>query len=364
MKIKEVINVLEEWAPLAYAEGFDNVGLLVGDSQEECCGVLVTLDTLEAVVDEAIEKKMNLIVSFHPIIFSGLKKLNPKTYVERTIIKAIKNNISIYSIHTALDNHKLGVSNQLAKRLGLINNQILITKKDTLKKLTTYVPKENATELLEKLYEAGAETNGNYDHSNFKTEGQGSFRGNKDSKPNRGEILKHNKVKEVQLNLIFQKHLHQKVLQALFKNHPYEEVAFEVNSLENTNQDIGMGTIGTLENSMEENSFLELLKEKLGLSMIRHSDFLNKKISKVAVLAGSGSFAINEARQQKADAFVTADLKYHDFFRSEKQLLLVDVGHYESEQFTKNLIVDYLNEKLPNFAIDLSLTKSNPVNYK
>ena len=364
MKIKEVINIIEEWAPLAYAEDFDNVGLLVGDAQQECSGVLVTLDTLEAVVEEAVQKKMNLIVSFHPIIYSGLKKLTPKTYVERTVIKAIKNDISIYSIHTTLDNHKQGVSNQLAKRLGLINNQILIPKKDNLKKLTTYVPEENATELLDKLYTAGAVAIGNYDHYSFNTGGQGSFRGNKDSKSNRGEILKNNKVKEVQLNLIFQKHLHQKVLQALFENHPSEEVAFEVNSLENTNQDIGMGTIGMLENPLDENSFLDLLKEKLGLSMLRHSDLLNKKISKVAVLGGSGSFGINEARQQKADAYVTADLKYHDFFRSEKQLLLVDVGHYESEQFTKNLIVDCLNEKLPNFAVDLSLTKSNPVNYK
>ena len=364
MKIQEVINVLEEWAPLAYAEDFDNVGLLVGDAQKDCSGVLITLDTLEAVIEEAIQKKMNLIVSFHPIIFSGLKKLNPKTYVERTIIKAIKNEISIYSIHTALDNQKHGVSNELAKRLGLINNRILIPKKDTLKKLTTYVPEENAFELLEKLYETGAGVIGNYDHCSFKNKGQRSFRKNEDSKPKIEEILNDNHEKEVQLNIVFKKHIHQKVLQVLFKNHPYEEVAFEVNSLENINQDIGMGTIGVLENPMDENSFLELLKVKLGLSMLRHSDLLNKKISKVAVLAGSGSFGINEARQQKADAFVTADLKYHDFFRSEKQMLLVDVGHYESEQFTKNLIVDYLNEKMPNFAIDLSLTKSNPVNYK
>ena len=364
MKIQEVINILEEWAPLVYAEDFDNVGLLVGDAQQECSGILVTLDTMEAVIEEAIYKDMNLIVSFPPIIFSELKKLNPKTRVERTVIKAIKNNISIYSIHTALDNHKKGVSNELAERLGLINNQILIPKKDILKKLTTYVPEENASELLKKLYEAGAGAIGNYDHCSFKTKGQGSFRGNEDSKPIIGEILNENHVKEVQININFKKHLHDKVLKILFKNHPYKEVAFEVKSLENINQKIGMGTIGVLKNPMDENSFLELLKGKLGLSFLRHSDLLNKKISKVAVLGGSGSFGINEARQQKADAFVTADLKYHDFFRSENQLLLVDVGHYESEQFTKNLIVDYLNEKIPNFAIDLSLTKSNPVNYK
>lgn len=364
MKIQEVINILEKWAPLVYAEDFDNVGLLVGDAQQECSGILVTLDTMEAVIEEAIYKEMNLIVSFHPIIFSELKKLNQKNQVERTVIKAIKNNISIYSIHTALDNHKQGVSNELAERLGLINNQILIPKKDTLKKLTTYIPEENASELLEKLYKVGAGAIGNYNHCSFNTKGQGSFISNEDSKPNIGEILNENHVKEVQININFKKHIHHEVLKTLFKNHPYEEVAFEVSSLENINQDIGMGTIGVLKRPMDENSFLELLKEKLGLSFLRHSDLSNKKIFKVAVLGGSGSFGINEARKQKADAFVTADLKYHDFFRSEKQILLVDVGHYESEQFTKNLIVDYLNEKIPNFAIDLSLTKSNPVNYK
>ena len=363
MKIKEVIDVLENWAPLSYAEDFDNVGLLVGDAQKHCKGVLVTLDTLENVVAECITMEFNLIVSFHPIIFSGLKQLTPSTYVERVVTKAIKNDISIYALHTALDNHRYGVSYALAKNLGLKGIEILEPKGETLRKLTTYAPKDDTPALLEKLYEAGAGAIGNYNECSFTSIGKGTYKGNENSNPRVGQKGKRTEVEEIQLNLIFQRHLQQKIIQTLFNNHPYEEVAYEVFTLENKNQTIGMGSIGDLETEMEEDDFLEWIQEKLNPNILRHSKKIGRKIKKVAVLGGSGSFAIKAAKKSKADAFITADLKYHDFFQAENQILLIDAGHYETEKYTKKLILDYLIKKLPNFAVALSKSITNPVNY-
>ena len=363
MKIQEIISILEQWAPTAYAEDFDNVGLLIGKAEAECTGILITHDVLENVVDEAITKKHNFILCFHPIIFSGLKKLTGKTYVERVVAKAIKNDIAIYAIHTALDNLKKGVSHSLANALELSDIQVLVPQQNTLKQLTVYVPKENANSLLEKLHEAGAGAMGNYDQCSFVTPGKGSFRGNENSKPYLGKPMIREEVEEVQLNLVFQKHLEQKILQTLFENHPYEAVAFELHQLDNQNSEIGMGSVGILKEEMTEENFLKWLGQKLETNFLRHSPFLNRKIKKVAVLGGSGSFAIPNAKQKKADVLVTADLKYHDFFQAENQILLVDGGHYETERFTKKLIHDHLIEKLPNFAIALSKSITNPVKY-
>ena len=363
MIVQDVINHLEELSPLAYAEDFDNVGLLVGNKSNTVKGVLVTLDTLEAVVDEAIEKDCNLIVSFHPIIFKGLKKLTGKTYVERVVMKAIKHDISIYAIHTALDNALQGVNDKICEQLGLINRRVLIPQSGTIKKLTTYIPKNNAETLREALFEAGAGTIGNYNNCSFNVEGIGTFNGNKHSNPVIGEkgITQHEA--ETKVTVTFAKHLESKILQALFKAHPYEEVAYEITTLENKNQHIGMGMIGEFESPMDETSFLTHLKSKMKSTSIRHTLLLGKPIKKVAVLGGSGSFAIQAAKAAKADVFVTADLKYHDFFTAENNILLADIGHYESEQYTKNLLVAYLTKKMPNFAIVLSNTNTNPVKY-
>lgn len=363
MIVQDVINHLEALAPLAYAEDFDNVGLLVGDKSNEVTGILVTLDTLEAVVDEAIENNCNLIVSFHPIIFKGLKTLTGKNYVERTVLKAIKNDIAIYAIHTALDNALQGVNDRICNQLGLINKQILIPQSGTIKKLTTYIPKNNETEVRETLFAAGAGAIGNYDHCSFNIDGVGTFNGNENSNPTVGEKGATQHEKETKLTVIFGKHLEAKILRALFNSHPYEEVAYEIIPLENKNQDIGMGMIGELESEMDETYFLQHLKNTMGTPCIRHSSFLNKQIKKVAVLGGSGSFATSAAKAAGADAFVTADLKYHDFFTAENNILIADIGHYESEQYTKNLLVEYLTKKIPNFAIILSKTNTNPVKY-
>ena len=363
MRIQKIIDVIEEWAPPSHAEDFDNVGLIIGDPQLECKGVLVTHDTLENVVEECIKKDFNLIVSFHPIIFSGLKKLTQSTYVEKTVSKAIKNDICVYAIHTALDNHRFGISHALAKNLGLHQIEVLSPKEKTIRKLTTYAPKNEAPVLLEKLYEAGAGKIGNYKECSFITTGKGTFKGNEDSNPNIGIKGEKTEVDEVQINLIFEFHSQQKILNTLFEAHSYEEVAYEVFSLENKNQTIGMGSVGQLENEMNEEEFINWVQNKLNINMVRHSKKTGKKIKKVAVLGGSGSFAISAAIGASADAFITADLKYHDFFQAENKILLIDAGHYETEQFTKKLIHDNLIKKLPNFAIALSESITNPVNY-
>lgn len=370
MIIQKVLDELEKLAPLDYAEDFDNVGLLVGDKSIEIKGILVTLDCLESVIDEAIEKDCNLIVSFHPIIFSGLKKITGKTYVERIVLKAIKHNIAIYSMHTALDNSFLGVNAMICDRLELKNKKILIPQQGTIRKLVTYVPHKYAGSVREKLFEAGAGSIGNYDDCSFNLEGTGTFRGNKDSNPVCGERGITQFEKETQLNITFPKHLENKILQALFKNHPYEEVAYEITSLNNDHQHIGIGMLGELSVEIPESDFLALLKKTFKTGCVRHSEFLGKPIQKVAVLGGSGSFAIPNAIQEKADVFVTADLKYHDFFKAEKNILLADIGHYESEQYTKNGIHSYLLKKIRNFApalpksrVLLSEINTNPIQY-
>ena len=363
MIIRDITNYIEELAPLNYAEDFDNVGLLVGNYTTSVTGVLVTLDTLEETVDEAIAKKCNLIISFHPIIFGGLKKLNGNSYVERVVLKAIKNDIASYATHTALDNSKKGVSAKMCEVLGLENTKILIPKKGIIKKLTTYVPTNNAEELRTTLFSAGAGNIGNYDDCSFNTIGEGTFRGNENSNPTLGEKGKNHTEKETKISVIYESKNESAILKALQNNHPYEEIAYEIVTTENIHQNIGMGMIGELSTEMDENDFLLFLKKTMKTACVRHSNLINKKIKKVAVLGGSGSFAISNAKRAGADAYVSADFKYHEFFKAENKILLADIGHYESEQFTKNLLVDYLTKKFSNFAVILSEKSTNPIYY-
>ncbi|MDA9092634.1 Nif3-like dinuclear metal center hexameric protein [Polaribacter sp.] len=363
MKIKEITRYIEELAPLNYAEDFDNVGLLVGSYDSEVSGVLVTLDTLEETIDEAIAKKCNLIVSFHPIIFAGLKKLNGHSYVERVVLKAIKNDIAIYATHTALDNSKNGVSAKICEVLGLKNTKILIPKKGIIKKLTTVVPSENAVSLRNSLFEAGGGAIGNYEYSSFSTIGESTFQGTENSNPVVGRKEELQIENETKISIIFERKNEVKILKCLQAVHPYEEVAYEVVTIENVHQDIGMGMLGEFHEPMEEKDFLSYLKRTMQTACVRHSELLNKKIKKVAVLGGAGSFAILDAKRAGADAYVSADFKYHEFFKAENDILLADIGHYESEQFTKNLLVDYLTKKFSNFAIVLSQKSTNPIYY-
>jgi dinuclear metal center YbgI/SA1388 family protein len=363
MLLEEIIFHLETLAPLAYAEDFDNVGLLVGNPKQEITGILVCHDALEAVVSEAIHKKCQLIVCFHPILFSGIKKITGKNYVERAILKAIKNDVSIYAVHTALDNHQEGVNRIMCHHLGIQNPKILIPKEKFIKKLVTYTVAENFDKLRNALFKAGAGQIGNYKNCSFSSPGTGTYQGNEHSNPVIGAKHEFVEAKEMKLEMTFEKHLESKILKALFENHIYEEVAFEIYSLENKHQQIGLGMIGNLENPMSETEFLQYVKDKMQCGTIRHSVFLNKYIQKVAVLGGSGSFAIQSAMKSGADAFLTADLKYHQFYEAENQILLADIGHFESERYTKDYIVGFLKEKIPNFAIILSEENTNPVKY-
>ena len=363
IKIKDITACIEEFAPLNYAEDFDNVGLLVGTYTTEVTGVLVTLDTLENVVEEAIEKKCNLIVSFHPIIFSGLKKLNGNNYVERVVMKAIKNDIAIYAMHTALDNSFQGVNAKICEILELQNNKVLIPQKNTLKKLTTYAPLKNAEEVRLALFKAGAGKIGNYDNCSYNTEGFGTYKVNENSNPTIGEKGKLHTENEILISVIFEKHLEKSILTALFNTHPYEEVAYDIVPLDNLHQEIGIGMVGELNNEKSELEFLNFLKNKMNSKGIKHSKLLGKPIKRVAVLGGSGSFAIKNAIHAKADIYVTSDIKYHEFYKAENKLIIADIGHYESEQFTKNLLVDILTKKFLNFAIILSNKNTNPIYY-
>jgi dinuclear metal center YbgI/SA1388 family protein len=363
MTVNDIAKVLEELAPLAHAEDFDNVGLLVGDPNMEVKGALVTLDTLENVVDEAVAKKCNLIISFHPIIFKGLKKLTGSSYVERVVLKAIANNIAIYSMHTALDNSKMGVNAKICEVLGIQNPQILIPRAKSIKKLTTYAPVADAENIKMALFTAGAGEIGKYSNCSFSLEGTGSFKAGNEANPTIGKVGEVHFEKETQINVIYSFEREKSILKALFEAHPYEEVAYEIVTLENTNQDLGMGMIGTLDTEMEERDFLLQAKERLNAKVVRHSQLLGKKVRKVAVLGGSGAFAIGTAKKAGADIFISADMKYHDFYQAENQLVIADMGHFETEQFTKDLLVDYLTKKIPNFAVSLSESITNPIKY-
>lgn len=363
MTVKQITDTLEDLAPLHYAEEFDNVGLLVGDANQEVTGVLVTLDTLEVVIDEAIAKKCNLVVSFHPIIFSGLKKLTGTTYVERVVLKAIAHNIAIYSMHTALDNSKMGVNAKICEVLGIQQPKILIPKTGTIKKLTTYVPLAHAETLRNELFKAGAGHIGNYSHCSFSVEGSGSFLPKEGSNPTVGVVGNLHLEKEVQLQLTFESRHQKNILTALVHHHPYEEVAYEVITLENQNQNLGMGMVGSIVEEKTEEDVLAFIKKRMKAGIIRHSELLQQPVKKIAVLGGSGSFAIGAAIASGADVFITADLKYHQFYQAEGRIVLVDIGHFETEQFTKNLLVDFLKKKIPNFAVTLSESITNPIKY-
>ena len=363
IKIKEIITELEALAPLAYAEDFDNVGLLIGNPETEAKGVLVCHDALENVVDEAIAKNCNLIVCFHPIIFSGLKKITGKNYVERVVLKAIKNDIAIYAVHTALYNHKEGVNKIFCDALGLTNTKILVPKPNFIRKLVTYTIPENAEEVRNALFDAGAGNIGNYENCSFNSQGIGTYMGNEQSNPEIGERFEFVENKEIKIEVTFEKHLEQKILKALFSKHIYEEVAYEIYDLQNSHQNIGLGMIGELKIATHEKDFLHFVKDKMQTEGIRHSQYTGKPVKKVAVLGGSGSFAIKNAILAGADVFLTADLKYHNFYEAENQILLADIGHFESERYTKNYIVDFLRKKILNFAIILSEENTNPVKY-
>jgi dinuclear metal center YbgI/SA1388 family protein len=363
MLLKTIITELEKFAPLSYQESYDNCGLLTGNKEQEITGALLTLDCIEATIEEAIQKKCNLIIAHHPIIFGGLKKLNGSNYVERTVIKAIQHNIAIYACHTNLDNVKLGVNKKIADKLGLINQQILAPKKSLLKKLVTFVPTENLEKVRGSLFNAGAGNIGNYEQCSFVLDGTGSFRGNENSNPVIGKKGELSLEKETRLELIFESYNEQNIISTLIQNHPYEEVAYDIYQLENLYQNVGSGMVGEFEKALSENEFLEHLKSVFKLKTLKYTTLLNKSIKKVALCGGSGSFLLNNAINSKSDVYISSDFKYHEFFDAEDKILITDIGHYESEQFTPEIFYDIISNKFPTFATYLTAINTNPVNY-
>ena len=361
--IKDIITYLENLAPTAYQESYDNAGLIVGNAQAEVKGIICSLDVTEEVVQEAIEKKCNLIVAHHPIIFGGLKQLTGKNYIERTVIAAIKNDIAIYAIHTNLDAVNQGVNRKIAEKIGLLNPQILAPKKGIVSKLTTFIPKGEEEDVLKELFEAGAGNIGNYSNCSFKSEGTGSFLPKEEAEPTIGEKGKLAFVEETRVELIFPSHLEHKIIQTLKKAHPYEEVAYYLQVLENKNQDVGSGMIGSLPEPMEGEDFLLYLKSSMNLKVLKHTKILNRKVEKIAICGGAGVFLLNHAKKSGADVFVTSDIKYHEFFDAENSILLTDIGHYESEIYTKELLKDILSRKFSNIATYLTNVITNPISY-
>jgi dinuclear metal center YbgI/SA1388 family protein len=361
--IKEVTDYLETIAPRSYQESYDNSGLITGDPSWNVKGILVTLDCLETIIEEAIQTNCNLIVAHHPILFKGLKKLTGQNYVERTIIKAIKYDIAIYAIHTNLDNVFEGVNKRIAEKIGLKNLRVLAPKSNSLMKLTTFIPKENKEVVMAALHAAGAGNIGDYKNCSFQVEGEGTFMPTGKAEPTIGEVGKLEKVNEVRAEVIFPEPLKSKILSALRQVHPYEEVAYYLHRLENENQEVGAGMMGDLEAPMELMAFLNRLKTSMNTACIRHTASINKKISKVALCGGSGSFLLPNAISAGADIYISADFKYHEFFDADGKIVIADIGHYESEQYTKDLLAEVLKEKFTTFATTFSKTITNPISY-
>lgn len=363
MKLKQISQYIESIAPLAFQESYDNSGLIIGQPEDEISGVLISLDITEEVLDEAISKNLNLVICHHPIVFSGIKKLNGRNYIERCVAKAIKNDIAIYAAHTNLDSVFGGVNSKICEKLELHNCKILAPSPGFLKKLVTFVPTADAEKVRSALFDAGAGHIGNYDSCSYNVNGQGTFRGNDQTNPYVGEKNQLHTEEEVRMETIFPRHIQSKVIQALLQAHPYEEVAYDIYPLDNDYQQAGIGMIGELTESMDEISFLNKLKAIFGCAVIKHTKLLGRPIRKVAVVGGAGSSYLNKAIAQKADIFVSGDFKYHQFFDAENQIVIADIGHYESEQFTKEVFYELLTKKFPKFAIHLSATNTNPVSY-
>jgi dinuclear metal center YbgI/SA1388 family protein len=363
MKLHELTSYLESIAPLAYQEDYDNSGLIVGNANQEISQALISLDCTEAIVDEAIATGCQIIISHHPIVFKGLKKFNGKTYVERVVEKAIRHNIALYAIHTNLDNVMGGVNARICKVLGLKNTRTLSAKNGLLKKLITYVPLSHAETVRNALFNAGAGNVGNYSECSFNAEGTGTFKGGKETNPYVGQPGEQHREAEIRIETIYPAHLESKILMALFLNHPYEEVAYDLYTLTNQHQQVGAGMIGELNMPVTEHDFLGHVKSRMQAAVIRHTELTGKPVKKVAVCGGSGGFLLKQAIAAGADIFVTADYKYHEFFDAEGKIVIADIGHFESEQFTQHLLYEIIREKFSTFAVRLTEINTNPIKY-
>lgn len=364
LTVKDFTNYLETIAHPSYQESYDNSGLVIGNPEMPVTGVIVCLDSIEEVVDEAIQKACNLIVAHHPIIFSGLKKINGKNYVEKTVIKAIQNEIAIYAIHTNLDNMLVnGVNSKIAEMLGMQNCKILQPKSGTLMKLTSYVPIESKQTLLNALYEAGAGQIGDYKDCSFSSIGTGNFTPVGDANPSIGKLNQPESVEECKIELLISRHNQNNILQALKDNNPYEEVAYYLHEISNVDESVGAGLLGEISEELDVIDFIKSLKQKLNVTCVRYTTPATKNVKKIAICGGAGSFLLKDAIGKGADIFISSDFKYHEFFDAENRITIADIGHFESEQYTIQLLFDIINKKFSNFAVHLTEVVTNPVKY-
>lgn len=363
MKLKELVDFLETVAPLSYQEDYDNSGLIVGDPSRDVSRALVSLDCIESVVDEAIEKGCDVIISHHPIVFRGLKKFNGRSYVERVVMKAIRHDIALYAIHTNFDNVLDGVNKKICDKIGVTNCSILKPKDGQLRKLVTFCPDADADKVRNALFAAGAGGIGNYSECSYNTEGFGTFKAGKTTDPHVGEIGERHREPEIRIETIYPANIERRVIAALLEAHPYEEVAYDLYPVGNAYQSVGSGMVGTLEQPMEEMEFLKHVKAQLKADVVRHTALRGKEVRKVAVCGGAGSFLLPFAKGAGADVFITADYKYHEFFDAEGKVVIADVGHFESEQFTQELLLEIITKKFPTFAVHLTENNTNPISY-
>lgn len=363
MEISQLISFLEALAPLSYQEDYDNSGLIVGDRAANIDSALISLDCTEEVLDEAIQRKCKLVISHHPVIFRGIKRLTGKTYVERIVMKAIKHDIALYAIHTNLDNIRGGVNAKICRKLGLKDAGILHPKTGLLRKLVTFCPVTHADAVRNALFAAGAGNIGNYSECSYNTDGFGTFKAGENTNAYVGEKGVQHSEPEIRIEVICPRHLESRILAELRKAHPYEDVAFDLYDLSNAHPQAGAGMIGLLEPEQDELEFLKFVKKSFHAAVVRHTALLGKRIRRVAVCGGSGSFLLPQAINAGADIFITADYKYHDFFDADKKILIADVGHFESEQFTQELLLEIIRKKFPKFALHLTEHNTNPINY-
>jgi dinuclear metal center YbgI/SA1388 family protein len=363
MILREITTVLEELAPLSLQESYDNSGLIYGKPEQTITGAVLSLDCTEAVIEEAIRLNCNLVIAHHPIVFGGLKKITGRNYVERTVIKAIQSNVAIYAIHTNLDNVSHGVNQKIAEKLGLLHTRILQPMEGSLRKLTVFVPSEQAELVRQAMFLAGGGRIGNYDECSFNLTGNGTFRPLEGSNPFLGNLNQSENVEETRIEMVVRQADLGKVVSEMLKAHPYEEVAYDVVALQNASPYIGSGMIGDLPESLPVKEFLALVKNRFAAPVVRFTETSHDRISKVAVCGGSGSFLISKALSAGADAFLTSDVKYHQFFDGEGKLLIADIGHFESEQYTPEILKSYLGKKFPTFATHFSGVRTNPVQY-
>lgn len=359
--IQDIIDVIEEQAPLALQESYDNAGMQVGEASLPATGAVLCVDVTESVVDEAVISGANLIISHHPLLFRGLKHITGSNYIERIVMKALRNHIAIYAAHTNLD--ATMVNYRWAEKLGLTDTEILQPTGNMLLKLVTYVPLAHAESVRNALFAAGAGHIGKYDCCSYISEGTGSFRAGTDAQPFCGTIGKLHHEPESRIEVVLPRYLKSRVVKALFNTHPYQEPAYDLLPLDNPWRQVGHGIVGNLPNTISAYDFLNHLKQIMPCESIRHTAKKKQSVRRIALCGGGGSFLIDNAVAAGADIFVTGEIGYHHFFGYENTIILAEIGHYESEQHTKAIFYDVIRKKFPTFATYHTKVETNPIKY-